>query len=415
MRILKLELKRILNTRITWILLALCLFLSVCMAYLPVTFLYHNYTDKNGNEIELTGLDALKYEKSQQKDLSGEVTPEKVRDALQVYQACLNEYGVKEPYELPDGVYSERMTPYTPLLHGLKEAFADPDTGIAPSLMDIDPKEVDDFYSKCDDRVVSLMKMEQADHPAAQNKAVSLYQQVEKPMFFYPGLDSNVIEYQLFLAFLILMICTLITAPVFSSDYQTGADDILRCTKHGRVRLCVTRIICAMCICGIIYVFSSAIYIIVSNSLFGWESTKTSMQLIFSITNLANLNLGQLQFIEALAGLLSLMAATSLTLFFSSKAKNTMISAAAALLFCILPIMIYMILPGDISLWIRSFLPACGLALQSSFLYALIEFQFLNIGNLAIWSPYAIIGFAALEIPLFLGLTIHAYSTRKIK
>ena len=94
MRIFKLELKRVLNTRMTWILLALSLFLSVWMAYLPTTFSDISYTDENGDQVELTGLDSLHYRKTIQADTAGEVTPDKIHKALEAYQACLEEYGV---------------------------------------------------------------------------------------------------------------------------------------------------------------------------------------------------------------------------------------------------------------------------------------------------------------------------------
>ena len=38
MRIFRLELKRVLKSRLTWILLALALILSVLLAYLPTTY-----------------------------------------------------------------------------------------------------------------------------------------------------------------------------------------------------------------------------------------------------------------------------------------------------------------------------------------------------------------------------------------
>ena len=56
MRIFRLELKRVLKSRLTWILLVLALLLSVLLAYLPTTYCYSNYTDETGNEVKLTGL-----------------------------------------------------------------------------------------------------------------------------------------------------------------------------------------------------------------------------------------------------------------------------------------------------------------------------------------------------------------------
>ena len=74
MRIYYLELKRVLKSKFTLILLALALLFSVLLAWLPVTYCYSNYTDEAGNEVNLTGLVSIAYEKERQaghRDLSG--------------------------------------------------------------------------------------------------------------------------------------------------------------------------------------------------------------------------------------------------------------------------------------------------------------------------------------------------------
>ncbi len=414
MRLLKLEMKRVLKTRSTIVLLFLALLLSFVMAWLPTTFAYSSYTDTNGNTVELTGLASIEYEKNLQADVAGTVTPEKVRQAVESYQACLTKYGVENSYDLPEGVYQSEILPYAPLLHGIKEAFADRNTGIAPSIMEIAPEEIDNYYDVCEERIVSLMKMEQEEYPAAQKAAVNMYNKVEKPYLIFPGYNTDAMDYQIILAFLIVLFCTVIAAPVFTSDYQTGADDILRCTKYGKAKFAIIKIVSAFLICGIVYSLCAAIYIIVSNSFFGWESTKTSMQMLYSIVNLPNVNIRQLQLFIAISGLLCILATISFTLFLSSKFKNIAASLSAALLFCILPIIIYMVLPTEIGEWIYSVLPAGGVALQTSILYAAADFRFWNIGNIAIWLPYVMLGAYVIEIPLFAFLTVRCYSKHRV-
>ncbi|MDE5891793.1 MAG: hypothetical protein K2H45_02595, partial [Acetatifactor sp.] len=133
-----------------------------------MAYCYSRYTDEQGNEISLTGRASGAYEKQRQADTAGVVTPEKVRAAVEAYHACLNRYGVTESYNLPEGVYQQEILPYAPLLHGVKEAFADPDTGMAPSIMEIEPEWIDGYYSACENRIVNLMKLEQPDSLAIQ-------------------------------------------------------------------------------------------------------------------------------------------------------------------------------------------------------------------------------------------------------
>lgn len=414
MRLMKLELKRVLKTRLTLILLTFSLVLSLVMAYIPTTFSYVSYLDDNGNTIKLLGLDAVQYLKTLQSDTAGEVTPQKVRQAVEDYQTCLTKYGVENTYDLPEGVYEAEILPYAPLLHGVREAFADPDSGIAPSLMDIDPEKIEDFYSACEARLDSLMKLEQRDHPRAQEAAKRLYNRVEMPYQLYPGYNTDAMDYQLLLSFLIVLFCTVIAAPIFTSDYQTGADDIYRCTKYGRVKFAVTKLLSALLICGTAFSLCTVVFLLVSNSLYGWECTKTSIQMLYSIVNLSNLNLGQLQWICAGGYLLCMLATVSFTLFLSSRLRNVVASLAVALVCCILPVILYVALPSEIGQWIYTILPAGGVALQTSFLYTLVDFAFWNIGNLAIWTPYVMLGAYCVEIPLFLCLAVYSYCTRKV-
>lgn len=408
-RILRLELKRVLKSKLALILLALALLLSVLLAYLPATYCYSNYTDEAGNEIGLTGLASIAYEKERQADAAGIVTPERVREAVETYQACLNKYGVTESYDLPDGVYEREILPIAPLLHGVKEAFADPDTGMAPTIMKIAPEQIDDYYSVCEVRIASLMAMEQPDSPSAQRKAVEMYRQIAKPFQVYPGMSSAVMDYQNIMGFLVLLFCVVIAAPVFSADYQSGADDILRCTRHGRTRLGIAKLVSALLISGAAFAICAIAYILVANGLFGWDCAKTSIQMVYSIITLIEMNIGELQRLFAVAGLLSVLASVSFTLFLSSKCKSTVASLAAALVFCIAPVVVYMTIPGVLSTWICSILPASGTSIQASVLYAITDFKFLNIGGLSIWTPYAIIGACIIEIPLFSFLAVRSY------
>ena len=61
MRLFRLELKRILKSRRTLILLAIALLLSVAMAYLPISYEGINRPNEDGTVTELDGLAAIKY------------------------------------------------------------------------------------------------------------------------------------------------------------------------------------------------------------------------------------------------------------------------------------------------------------------------------------------------------------------
>jgi hypothetical protein len=64
MRLLALEIKRVLKTKRTWILIVASVLLAVFMAYIPITFVTVQKTDESGNYVEITGKDAINYYKS---------------------------------------------------------------------------------------------------------------------------------------------------------------------------------------------------------------------------------------------------------------------------------------------------------------------------------------------------------------
>ncbi len=410
MKLFQLEMKRLVTARLTCILFALALVLSFLLAWLPVTYCYTNDTDEAGNAVSLTGLASVAYEKQRQAGAAGAVTPERIRQAVEVYQACLTRYGVTESYDLPEGVYEREILPVAPLLHGVKEAFADPDTGMAPALMEVDPAKIDDFDAVCQARVASLMAMEQPGHPAAQRTASQMYSEVQKPLSVYPGMNTTVMDYQNMLGFLILLFCVVISAQVFSGDYQSGADDILRCTKQGGLRLGAAKVAAALLLSGTAFALCVTVYILTANSLFGWECTKSSIQMMYSIVTLVDMDIGQLQWFFAFAGLLSVLASVSFTLLLSSLCRRTVTSLAGALVCCIAPVVIFMAIPGAVSTWLCTLLPASGTGIQTSILYALTDFDFLNIGGLSIWKPWAMLGACVIEIPLFAVLAVRCYS-----
>ncbi|MBS5937823.1 ABC transporter permease [Clostridium sp.] len=410
MRLLGLELKRVLKTRLTWILLLGAVICSVLFAYIPTTFMY--YTDNNGQTLE--GISAIRRYKEIREEISGEVTPEKIQYAIESVQETLRENGVKDIYELPSDVYKEKYLPYAPLIKSVLEVNVNPVTGMEPEIMDLNPGNAKDFYEDSLEKLISLMEMEQPNSDMAQKDAIEKFSNVPKPFYYYSGITADAMDYQPLLLFIIMLCCSIIAAPIFSSDYQTEADSILRCTKYGRNRLAVTKILSAFLISGVAFTICALIWILVTNSLFGWESLQTSIQMLFSINILVPWTVGQMQWILIIVSGILLSAMLSFVLFLSSICKTQVASLTGTLVTCILPIFLPAILPGSIGSWVHSIWPSGGLALQNSILYDFAGFDYLNIGSFSIWVPYAVIIVAIIQIPLFLSLTVYSYNHHKL-
>lgn len=411
MRLFRLEIKRIMKSRRTLILLAVLLLLSVVMAWLPVSFESINRLDEHGNIVELDGLEAIRFKKEYREKTYGEVTPQKVADALRTYQSFVSEYGTVD--DVPLDIYTDHIMAIRPLLQGLPEAFADPDTGIGADLMDIDPNEVEEnYYEKCASHLNDVMNMEQEDHPSAKEYAAEKYGEVERPFHLNSGLSRDAFDYIELYILVLAILCTAIAAPVFANEYQTGSDSIFRCAKHGRMRLAITRIAAFGCIFIGIFIVGTGILISILNLCFGTDCLKTSMQMLFSIINLPDYNLGQLQIILAAAGLLSVIASMSCTMFLSAKCKDSVTALLLSIVVLLLPAISYIAIGG--STWISTILPSAGIGMQNNYLYQLINFNFLHVGDLSLWTPHVILVSAAIEIPVFLLLAVRSYCKHRI-
>lgn len=413
MRLFRLELKRILKSRRTLILLMIALLLSAVMAYLPISFEGINRPNEDGTVTELDGLAAIEYKRGLYEASSGEVTPDRIKAALETYQNCVQEYGPVEEEGFPLSVNIKKIVPIRPLLKGLSEVFADPSTGIGADLMDIDPNAIDQtYYEKCAEHLRDVMRNEQREYETAQQKALEKYSELDKPFYLHSGISKDVFDYIEFYILFLAILCVAIAAPTFAGEYQTGGDSILRTTKHGRTRLAVTKILAAFALFIVTFLVGITAHILILNVAFGTDCLKTSFQMLYSIINLPNINLGQLQIILAAAGLLSVLATVSCTLFLSAKCKDTLTVLLISIVVLLMPLFAYAAMGG--ATWLSTILPSAGIGMQNNFLYQLANFNYLHLGGMSFWTPYVILISAGIEVFVFMFLALYSYCKHQV-
>ncbi len=410
MRLFRLEVKRIMKSQRTFILIAVALLMSVVMAYMPISYESVNRPEENGGYTELDALAAIQFKRDYYEREAGEITPQKLAEALRTYQSYVQEYGT--PEDIPLDIYLENIMALRPMMRGLSESFADPRTGAAANLMDIDPDEVEQhYYEKCVDHLNDVMNLEQKGHPTAIQYAADKYSEVNRPFWLHYSISRDAFDYMELYIFLLAMLCIAITAPMFANEYQTGSDSILRCTKHGRMKLAVTRIFVACCIFVVVFAVGMIIHLSILNLVFGTDCLNTSFQMLYSVINLPNITLGQLQIILALAGLLTVLASVSCTFFLSAKCKDALTVLLMSMVILLLPVFAYSALGPT---WIGAVLPSAGIGMKNNFLYQLSDFNFLYIGEMSIWTPYVILLSAAVEIPVFIFLAVCSYCKHQV-
>ena len=172
------------------------------------------------------------------------------------------------------------------------------------------------FYDQCRQHIKDLIYLEGGGESArtdsAVRQALALYSRAEMPFTYEPGLTANAIEYVGIYVFLLVLICTFILVPVFASDCQTRADQILRCARDGRGRLAVSRILAGLLLAGVLYVVCMALFLLLLNASFGFRGLDTSLQLLVSVSVFLPLTVGQMELLIGAAGFLSLLATAGL-------------------------------------------------------------------------------------------------------
>ena len=157
MRLLCLELKRLVKTRSTWMLLAAALILSAVLAYFPISFVTSYKTDARGNMVKLTGIEAIQNKKEQEQAIAGLITEEKVAKAVKDFRECYQEYGSAFPPEVPMEVYNEKIAPQYPVLEQAARVLADSQVYVDTMTdADISPEDVAGFYEKYRDRLKQM-------------------------------------------------------------------------------------------------------------------------------------------------------------------------------------------------------------------------------------------------------------------
>lgn len=233
---------------------------------------------------------------------------------------------------------------------------------------------------------------------------------ITTPFLYYEGYTRDAADNLVILIFLLVLICAVIVSTVFSAEYQSGSDDILRCTRYGKVRLAVTKLCASLLIVFAMFAVCAAVYVFIVNGAFGWGSLQSSAQILSTALNFVPLTVGQEQGLAVLEGLLTLLAVASFTLFLSAKCQNSATSLVIAFSFCLLPVVLHNVGKGNLIDLLVCLFPAGGAGLNTgNFYYQMNGTTFLRIGPLSVWAPYLMLGAVVVEIPLFFVLAVRTY------
>lgn len=409
MHIMYLELKRVIKSPMTWISAGIAIALSVIISLSVISYAEYNYVDNSGKEARITGMGAIRANKKLMQPYEGQITVDKLQKALITFQDVYKQYGEN----IPNNVYHEKIAPINCFLDMIYQVY--PISGDSwEALSKINPEELWDFYAQRTKTLHNQLSAKYSNSTVVQQKVQALNKKVGTPFIFREGYTNDAADNLAILISLLVLICAVVVSPIFSAEYQNDSDDILRCTKHGRVKLAAVKLCSSLLITFAMYAICVSIFIILVNNAYGWDSLQTSAQVLTSALSFVPLTVGQEQGFTILAGLITLLAVACFTLFLSTKCQNSTTALIIAITFCLLPSILYAIEKGNLINLLMCLLPADGAGLMNSFYYQLNSTMFIHIGSFSTWAPYIMVGAEIIEIPLFLALSIHSYCKHEL-
>lgn len=406
MRLYYLEMKRLIRTKSVWILMIAMVVLAAVMAHVPVTFIRAYKTDA-GNVQAVTGVQAVKISKETRKDMEGEVTEEKIRQAIRVLNEMYQEYGSSFMEEVSADVYAEKIYPIMPVLNVIEQVLV-PDGKNLYNMETFDVKEEDaaTIYEKYREEIQGL-----SQNPELVKEMQKISGSVKTPFTYESGMTLETVDYYTIYLFLVMFAFIVIASPVYAAEYQTGADDVIRCTKNGRVRIAVTKILVTFTLAVATFVASSLTFVAVLYILYGGSGFGTSIQMGY-VFYLPALTIGSMLKLQIAGGVLFTLATVSFVLFLSSKCKNVQTALISAFGIAILPMILNMAGNNNVLNIMRCILPTGGFGLINGLQSELMARNFALVAGHYIWLPYILLVAAAVAVPVFVGLTIVSYCRR---
>ena len=403
----KLELKRMLKTRSTCILMAVALLVTLIFWCINVFGAY--YYSNDGKSYH--GLDAMEMRRIVAESAEGEWTPERIRDVFAQIAEVSTDFGVavegetNDNYEIVtgDNGAAASIAGYTStFLRSIPQVFDVQYTS------EITPEMAEQYYTQRKAYIEEAMTLNYG--PAAAEAALKLDENTAEP-FYYEfgfGTGSDIASTLPVSLFAVAIVCSIICAPVFASDYSTGADDIQRCARYGCRRLGKAKLLAAMTLSSALYIICAAVFVALTLAVYGDD--KTSAQLALDALVLIDIDMNGVLVLTLVAGFLSVLAMTAFTLYLSARMRSSVAVLAIALAVAMAPTFLVILLrEGALGDWLRLLLPSGGLGLGTGMFVDIQIGEFLTIGSLAVWTPFLMLAAPVIETPVFALLARRAY------
>lgn len=233
-----------------------------------------------------------------------------------VYDLIFQNFSDEEVYELYNPYWSTLLKPW-------KAAGEEP----AQTAARVTPEMAADWYGAVagltqdalDDGQGGMWEYSEAERAYWTEMRSSVSEPIE---YGYSGGWDNIVNCFAFLVFAILAVCITL-APVFSFEYQSGADAVVLATRHGRTRLVAAKILAALAYATAYFAACAAIVVGVSLAFYGADGFGLSIQSM-ALSSPYPLTAGQAALLSVGLMYAACLGFACLTLALSSRIRSTL-------------------------------------------------------------------------------------------
>ncbi len=286
----------------------------------------------NTDGTEVLGFAAIKMEKEVLQEQAGELSTEKLQSVIETYQQAMNDPknfvgdDGSVSKEINNAAFTKYMQPIGDVLNLLRQCFAPAgETYDYYAVSNLSGLDAEKFYSNRMNKVNEYLNMDYSyGNYSATDKAyfIEKNEKIKTPFTYsyHKGWAQLLSASYAMITAIVLVICICL-APMFSSEYQTGADAILLSTRYGKSKLIYAKIISAFILSTIVYGIGIAVSTISTLAIYGAQGWNCSLQ-VMNFLAPANVNLLQTYLYVLLAGYCLCLLMQGLTLLFSAKMSS---------------------------------------------------------------------------------------------
>ena len=302
--------------------------MMVMLVIMPcLTISENNWINEDGSEI--TGMEAIRAKKDALKDSSCDLTAERLQSVIVNYQSA---YADPANFNQADGTagswinnaaYAKYIQSDSELKYLIDAAFTPEGESYDYYAMgSMDPADAVHFYENRMGKVEEYLNMDYSYgnySEADKEYFIARNEKVTTPFHYEYNTGWNKLLSISYVALMVIALVVCITlAPIFSSEYQTGADAILLSTRYGRSKLITAKIVSSFLLTGVIYVSGIFILTIVTFLIYGSGGAACSLQVLNFLAP-TDVNLLQAYLYMLLAGYFMCLFMQGITLLLSAK------------------------------------------------------------------------------------------------